>query len=91
MILKGTYYRHTLINAGRDFDLLEIHYVFDNETSEQTVRIVAYDDHILEAEEYFLLYFPTLATSNDVQLITQAAPNSVRVTIQDDEGNHKWF
>ena len=71
-----------------DFDLLETHYVFDDETNEQRVLVVAYDDDILEAEEYFTLYFPTLTTSKDVLLITETSPNSVRVTIQDDEGNH---
>ena len=52
------------------------------------MRIIVYDDNILEEEEYFTLSFPTLTTSKDVLLITETSPNSVRVVIQDDEGNH---
>ena len=75
-------------HSGVDFDLLETHYIFDNETSEHKVKIIAFDDLILEAEEYFLLYFPTLNTRKDVLLMTETSPNSVRVVIQDDEGNY---
>lgn len=72
--------------AGRDFDLLETRYVFDNETSEHSVGIIVHDDHIVGAEERFELYFPTLTGSNEVQLLTQTSPNSVTVIIQDNEG-----
>ena len=77
--------------AGRDFDLTKTHYVFDNETSEQTVRIQVYDDHILGMEEQFELYFPPLRRSSDVQFITMTSPNSVKVIIQDDEGIHNTY
>lgn len=70
-----------------DFDLLKTHYVFDNKTSKQRVLIAVYDDLILEAEEHFLLYFPTLSTNDGVLLIAETTPNSVTVTLQDDEGN----
>lgn len=72
--------------AGRDFDLFETRYVFDNETSEQVVRIQVYDDHKLGIEEQFELYFPSLTRSHDVQHITLTSPSSVTVIIQDDEG-----
>ena len=71
--------------AGRDFDLFETRYVFDNETSEQIVRIQVYDDPKLGIEEQFELYFPSLTRNHDVQLIT-LTPSSVTVIIQDDEG-----
>ena len=77
--------------AGTDFDVLEEHYEFNNETTEQAVHIVVYDDLILEEEEYFLLYIPTLSTNNDVLLVTETSPNSVRVIIHDDEGNEICF
>lgn len=77
--------------AGRDFDLHDTHYVFDNETREQIVRIQVYDDHILGTEEHFELYFPPLRRSGDVQLITLSSPNSVTVIIQDDEGIHNIY
>ena len=73
------------LNAGRDFDLFETRYVFNNETSEQIVRIQVYDDHKLGIEEQFELYFPTQTRSHDVQHIT-LTPRSVIVIIQDDEG-----
>ena len=72
---------------GVDFDLLKTHYLFDNETSEQRVLIAVYDDLILEAEEQFFLYFPTLSTNDGVLLIAETTPNRVTVTLKDDEGN----
>ena len=76
------------LNAGWDFDLFETHYVFDNETSEQIVRIQVYDDDKLGIEEQFELYFPSQTRSHDVQHIT-LTPTSVTVIIQDDEGMDK--
>ena len=64
--------------------------MFDNGTSEQTVHIIVYDDKILEAEEYFWLYFPSLTTNNDVHLIAETIPNRATVTIQDNEGNNNY-
>ena len=72
--------------AGSDFDVLETHYVFDNETSEQIVPIQVYDDQKLGIEKHFELYFPALTGRGDVQFITLTSPNSVAVIIQDDEG-----
>ena len=76
----------SFVYAGSDFDVLETHYVFDNETSEQIVRIQVYDDHKLGIEEHFELYFPALTGNGDVQLITLTSPYSVTVIIQDNEG-----